>query len=333
MSTNGRLLLQRLPRKPLLIGLGVVVLLLVGARFLGRSSTSVALRAVEVTRRDLLITRTATGVVTPRNRVEIKPPIAGRVEEVLVKEGDAVIQGQPLAWMSSAERAALLDAARSQGPEAIARWEAIYKPAPLIAPLEGTVIVRAVEPGQTVTTADPIVVIADHLIVKAQVDETDVGHIKTGQRAVITLDAYPQETIDGHVEHVAYEAETVNNVTIYQVDIRPEDVPDFMRSGMTAAVNIIVAEQAGALTVPVDAIQNSPEGDTVLRRPARGFGQPKPQPVTTGVTDGKWMEIVSGLTEGDQIMVAPLRLPSGNRGGTNPLSPFRRPQQRQPNRQ
>ena len=333
MPSNGWLSPQRLRSRPVLIGAGVVVLLLIGSRFMGRSNKGAALRAVEVTRRDLLVTRTATGVVTPRNRVEIKPPIAGRVEEVLVKEGDPVTQGQPLAWMSSAERAALLDAARSQGPEAIARWESIYKPAPLIAPLEGTVIVRAVEPGQTVTTADPIVVIADHLIVKAQVDETDVGYIKTDQRAVIALDAYPQEEIAGHVEHVAYEAETVNNVTIYQVDVRPEAVPDFMRSGMTATVSIIVAEQAAALVVPVDAVRNGPEGDTVLRQPAHGFGQPKPHPVTAGVTDGKWTEIVSGLSEGDKVMVAPLRLPSGSRGGTNPLSPFRRPQQRQSNRQ
>ena len=55
-----------------------------------------------------------TGVVQPQNRLEIKPPISGRIEEIKVKEGEKVIVGQILAWMSSTERAALLDTARSQ---------------------------------------------------------------------------------------------------------------------------------------------------------------------------------------------------------------------------
>ncbi len=75
-----------------------------------------AYRELTITRGDIDVTVLATGVVQPSNRLEIKPPIAGRVEQVLVNEGQHVRRGQVLAWMSSSERAALIDAARAKGP-------------------------------------------------------------------------------------------------------------------------------------------------------------------------------------------------------------------------
>ena len=100
--------------------------------------------------------------------------------------------GQTLALMSSTERAALLDAAQTQGPEAIKYWEDVYKPTPLLSPIDGEVIVSKDYPGQTITASDVIVVLSDHLIVQAQVDETDIGKIKLGQEVTLSLDAYPQ---------------------------------------------------------------------------------------------------------------------------------------------
>ncbi len=304
------------------------ILLVFGLRALNLARPAAGrhdLKRVEVTRRNLFVTKTATGEVTPQNRVEIKPPIAGRVEEVLVREGESVTKGQVLAWMSSAERAALLDAARAEGKEALARWESAYKPAPLISPLDGTVIVRAVEPGQTVTTSDPIVVIADRLIVKAQVDETDIGAVTVGQPATISLDAYPQQQIPSKVDHVAYEAKTVNNVTIYEVDVLPEQVPDVMRSGMTANVTFITSSKPNALVVPAEAIhqEQGSNGTSVLVPGERGLQQPVHKSVTIGTGDGKSIEIISGLQEGDVVLAPSMQLPQDSRNRSNsPLSPF-----------
>ncbi len=311
-------------RNVMIIAVLVVAVLAVRGCLQSAAKTSKeSFRHVQVIRQDLRITKTATGEVTPQNRVEVKPPIAGRIEQVLVHEGDVVTQGQMLAWMSSADRAALLDAARAQGPEELARWEAAYKPAPLIAPLNGTVIVRAVEPGQTLTTNEPVVVIADRLIVKAQVDETDIGAIAVGQTAVISLDAFPEETIPAHVDHVAYEAKTVNNVTIYAVDVLPDRVPEFMRSGMTATVTFTVAAKSQALVVPSEAVQQQAVGASVLVPGATMWKHQEPRSVTIGMTDGKFSEITSGLKEGDTILVPSLHLPrSGHTQGRNPLSPF-----------
>jgi macrolide-specific efflux system membrane fusion protein len=93
-----------------------------------------AYRTVAPERGDIRKFISTTGTVEPRNRLEIKPTIAGRVESVLVVEGQAVRRGQLLAWMSSTERAALIDAARMQGEAELGYWENAYKPTPIIAP-------------------------------------------------------------------------------------------------------------------------------------------------------------------------------------------------------
>ena len=102
---------------------GTVVLALVGAGFLAwtrfRASSTLQKRTrewveVQVVRGDLEVKVTAAGTVQPENRLEIKPPISGRVDEVKVHEGQVVKAGQVLAYMSSTERAALLDAANEQ---------------------------------------------------------------------------------------------------------------------------------------------------------------------------------------------------------------------------
>src|SRR5262249_40126931 len=149
--------------------------------------------------------------IQPQNRLEIKPPIGGRIEKILVEEGHIVKTGDILAIMSSTDRAALLDAARMQGAEALKSWDDVYKATPLLAPIDGEVIVKSVNPGQTVTPTDDVVVLSDRLIVQAQVDETDIGKVKLGQAAAISLDAYPKIHVRGTVDHIYYESKVVSN--------------------------------------------------------------------------------------------------------------------------
>ena len=264
-----------------------------------------------------------TGTVEPQNRLEIKPPISGRIEKILVREGEKVKVGKILAWMSSTERAALLDAARSQGEESLKYWQDAYKPAPLIAPIDGEVIVRAVEPGQTVTSSDAVIVLSDRLIVKAQVDETDIGKVKLGQTAVISLDAYPQIKVKARVDHISYESEIVNNVTIYEVDILPEMVPEVFRSGMSAEVNIVDKSKKNVLLIPGEAVKRDEEGSFVLlsRNAGKKFVKQK---IKTGISDGKNIEVVSGLEKEDKIIAKTQNyLPPQNRSsGSNPFMPF-----------
>ncbi|MBF0492600.1 MAG: efflux RND transporter periplasmic adaptor subunit [Deltaproteobacteria bacterium] len=256
-----------------------------------------------VTRSDIQKSILTTGLVQPYNRLEIKPPIAGRAEEVLVNEGDRVTKGQILAWMSSTERAVLLDAARAQGSETLKYWETLYKPTPLIAPLDGMIIAKTIQSGQTVTGQDPVLVMSDKLIVKAQVDETDMSTVRLGQKAEFVLDAYSQQKIQAHVDHIAFEAKTVNNVTVYEVDVLAEEIPEFMRSGMTANVTFYVENKSQVLTLPLEAISHYKNKNFVWQTNPQDPQNPIQKEIQVGLTDGKKVEILSGLQEGEKAML------------------------------
>ncbi len=272
---------------------------------------------------DIRITVATTGVVEPQNRLEIKPSINGRIEEILVEEGDKVKKGEVLAYMSSTERAALVDASRSQGEELLKYWEEVYKQSPVISPIDGDVIVRSVEPGQTVTTNDAVLVLSDRLIISAQFDETDIGRVKIGQAAVIALDAYPSVKIKGIIDHIAYESKLVNNVNIYDVDIVPEKIPDFCRSGMSANVEVIEKEQKGVLLIPVEAVEKD-QDETFVTVKTNPDNILKKRKIEIGLNDEKNAEVISGLTTADIIIVeGQIYSPQKKVSGSNPFMPFR----------
>lgn len=264
-----------------------------------------------------------TGTVLPKNRLQVKPPVNGRIESMLVQEGEKVKAGQILAWMSSTERAALLDAARGKNEETLKYWQEMYKPIPLVSPMDADVIVATTQMAETVTVADAIVVLSDHLIVRAQVDETDIGKISLGQVATISLDAYPKDQINATVEHIYYESQTVNNVTIYPVDLLPQRVPSFFRSGMNATVNFIEQGKENALLIPTDAVTRTPEGSVVMLKSALGK-EPIERQVKLGMSDDKNYEVLSGLSSDDTLLMKSKKytLPKSTTG-SNPFMPPR----------
>jgi macrolide-specific efflux system membrane fusion protein len=280
-------------------------------------------RAVKAKRGDIEMTVLSTGIVQPRNRLEIKPPIPGRVEQVLVEEGQQVRRGTILAWMSSTERAALLDAARAKGADEVKHWEELYRATPILAPIDGTLILRNVEPGQSFTSTDAVFVMSDRLIVVAQVDETDIGLVQLRQAARIELDAYPGQGFDGRVDQIAYDAKTVNNVTTYSVDVLPHKVPPFMRSGMTANVTFRLASRENVVVVPSEAVRTV-DGRSVVLVPGATGAAPLEREVKTGLTDGKRVEIVAGIDDGETLFAARLKTPRRDAAKSSPLTPFRR---------
>ncbi len=257
------------------------------------------LETARATYGNILASIPATGGVEPYNRLEIKPPVAGRVESVLVNEGDIVKKGQILAWMSSSDRAALLDAARSQGSTEVAYWQDVYKPTPIMAPIDGFIILRNVEPGQTFTVSDAILVMADHLIVKAQVDETDLASVRLNEKADIILDAYPSDVIPARVEHIAYESQIINNVTIYEVDVVPNFVPHYFRSGMSATVNFYQQEKRDILLIPSRAIKKM--GGQAYAFVSRN-GKIVAVPIKIGLENSS-TEVISGLSPEAEVII------------------------------
>jgi macrolide-specific efflux system membrane fusion protein len=278
---------------------------------------------VIVERGDIEVTVQSTATVLPQNRLEIKPPIAGRAEEVLVKEGDQVKGGQIIAWMSSTDRAALLDAARAQGEAAVEHWKDIYKATPIVAPLDGQIIVRNIEPGQTVNATDTLLVMSDVLMVEAQVDETDLAQIRLGQHAWITLDAYPDKSFGGAVSHISYEAETVENVTIYKVEVLPTNMPEFVRSGMTANVTFIALTVTNVLVLPAEAVHAENDRSVVWIPNPQKMEERISREIQIGPTDGRHVEIKAGIAEGDEVLAPKIQSPISSRETkSNPFMPF-----------
>jgi macrolide-specific efflux system membrane fusion protein len=259
----------------------------------------------------LRVTLRESATVQPEHRLTVTPPIPGRIDTINVANGVAVTKGEVLAWISSTERAALMDSARAAGGKEIGYWEDIYKPAPLIAPLDGHIISTAVVPGQVVVAAQTVFTMSDHLIVQASVDETDLNHVWLGQTADITFDSFPDTQLTGKVHEIAFDATTVNNVTTYLVNIYLDSIPDYIRSGISANVFLLISDQKKILRIPTDAI--SPEG-TVLVVP--GPDQPpQAQKVEMGLSDGTMTEITSGLNEGDWIARRIFTVQEAQKGG------------------
>jgi len=265
-----------------------------------------------------------TGTVKPQNRLEVKPPIAGRIEQILVKEGQKVKAGEILALMSSTERAALLDAAYLKGKD-VEYWKQAYKATPLVAAINAEVIVRSVEPGQMVTTSDAVIVLSDRLIVKAQFDETDIAKVKLGQTAFVGLDAYRKVKVKARVEHISYESQIVNNVTTYEVGLLPETTPEVFRSGMSANVEVIEKSKENALLLPLEAIQRDQKGSFVFL--SKGNNKPPVQQrVSLGISDETNIEVVSGIGPQDKIIIQTEEylLQKDMSSGGNPFMPFGR---------
>jgi macrolide-specific efflux system membrane fusion protein len=279
-------------------------------------------KKIPVTVGSMRVTVLGTGSVEPENRLDIKAPVPGRIEKILVVEGKFVKKGDTLLVISSTERAALIDAARGTGgTEEQKKWEEYYKPAPVLAPINGMIIARNFEPGQTFTTADAILTMSDRLTVKAQVDETDIAKIHLKQSADIVLDAYPNQVIPAHVDQIAYDAKTINNVTTYIVDVLPNKTPKFMLSGMTANVTFLIDNKENVILLPVEAIRNKDNAFyTLVQDPSSN--DIIERKIETGTTDGKNVEVVSGLSKGDIVLIAK---PKANKSKqNNPFSTARK---------
>lgn len=301
-------------------GLVAAVILAVVWATRGPKKNEVTYSEVKPVRGDIRITVTSTGPVAPQGRIELKPPVPGRMESVLVREGQKVRRGQILAWMSSTERAALLDSARAVSAEEYERFKGYYKATPIIAPVSGMIILRNAEPGQTVASADVLLVVSDRLEVVAKVDETDIARLKPGVPAEIILDAYPKEPIAAKVSAIAFEAKTVNNVTSYDVETLPLKQPEFMRSGMTANVTFILSQKKDVLTIPVAAIQFKKESPYVLVKDATG--KPAETPIELGESDGANSEVTAGLDENAVVLIPRMQMPV--KPGANPFAQPRR---------
>lgn len=299
----------------------VILLFIFYQRYQSAKNSKPVYEKVTIVRGDIQVNVLTTGSVQPENRISIKPPISGRIEHLLVDEGSHVTKGTTLLYMSSIERAALIDAASAEGAAAVEEWARLYREVPIVAPVDGTIIKRYMQAGQSFLQGEAIFDLADRLTVNAQVDETDIAQIKVNETATVTLDAYPDAPFKGHVLKIAYDSTTANNVTTYVVVVVPDKIPDFVRSGMTANITFEVQAKTGVLLVPANVLKFH-DGKTFVLIPPKGDDEaPIEREITTGLSNGKELEVLSGLKENDVVLTTEFKLKDAA-DNANPFSPF-----------
>jgi HlyD family secretion protein len=181
----------------------------------------------------------------------------------------------------------------------------------LTAPFAGTVTAVGVSAGEMANAGQTAVELADldGLVVEINLDETDVAQVQLGQEALVTVEAFPGAELSGRVTEIAPAAEVTSGVVLYplRVELAQTSLP--LRAGMTADVAITLVSHEDALLVPLRALHS--DGDTafVLRQvqgsDLRGVAVNGPETVTVtlGLTTDTQAEILSGLEEGDTVIV------------------------------
>lgn len=192
--------------------------------------------------------------------------------------------------------------------------------ATITSPIDGVVLSKSVEEGQTVaasfSTPELFTIAQDltNMQVVADVDEADIGDVKEGERVTFTVDAYPDDTFEGEVKQVRQEATTTNNVVTYEVVISAPNADLKLKPGLTANVTIYTAERKGVLSVPSKALRFTPQKETVGKMKIVDVANAKNKvwtiegnsivahKVNIGMTDGTNTQIVGGIAEGTNVV-------------------------------
>ena len=191
--------------------------------------------------------------------------------------------------------------------------------AEIYSPIDGIVLDRAVEVGQTVAASfstPTLFTLANDLTkmqVEADVDEADIGQVKVGQRVTFTVDAYMDDVFDGTVNQIRMKPTTTSNVVTYTVIIDAPNPEQKLFPGMTASVTIVTEEQTG-LAVPAEAFNFTPDEQVLkaMRKPEKPDGQmPEPPQGERPEMDGKAMagnHNMVWIKKGDNMMPRPVKV-------------------------
>ena len=230
----------------------------------------------------------------------------------------------------------------AQQQESVKRAQTDLGYATITSPIDGVVLSKEVEEGQTVASSfntPTLFKIAKDLTdmrVIADVDEADIGEVKEGQRVSFTVDAYPNDTFEGRVTQVRQQATTESNVVTYEVVISAPNQDLKLKPGLTANVTIFTLELNDVLAVPAKALRFKPseamlnEGETItdVDAPQKLWVKEGPNikalAVETGLTNGTLTQIVKGASTGTEVLTDvqnSMMEEEPEQGASNPFMP------------
>ena len=314
----------------------------------------------KVIRMDLSKTVSATGTIQPRESVEVSSKITARIKEVLVEENQHVTAGQIVAILDGKDYEAKLNQANfalTNTSQKLARIKRLYEigakskadledaqynydraksevelaesdvnETVITAPMDGIVVGEPLTAGTMAVqgNSNPTVImrIADlsEKLVKAKVDETDIGSVKVGARAAFTVDAYPDEKFFATVNKISQtdtsnswnstssssSSSSSNAVIYYYVTFNAPDPKNLLLPAMTARLDITVGHAENSLCVPIEAVKTDGGGSYVERVTVDAQGKQSAEKVyiTVGLYGEEFVEVASGdLQAGDDVSV------------------------------
>ncbi|PWK85413.1 macrolide-specific efflux system membrane fusion protein [Lentzea atacamensis] len=315
-------------RRSLLInGLLVVVLLGAGVAgylvFFGSSGNAQpTARTATAANRDVSEVVTAAGTVQSSFSATASFGTSGTVTEVNVKVGDAVTKGQQLAKLDPTQAQLQVDIAQGnldtaalkgtattayrQAELALKQAQDALAATTLTAPGDGTITSVTGSVGQKVGgSASGFAVVTDlkNLVLHANVSESDVSKLKADQAATVTVNAMATQPIQAKVAQVDLTPTTSNNVVQYGVTLSLTAPPAGLRPGQSASVEITVSQVSNVLAVPAAAVQTVGNQSTVQ---VMENGVETRKTVEVGVRGDQYVEIKSGLTAGEEVVLPPV---------------------------
>ena len=259
----------------------------------------------------------ATGTIDSRMRTWVNAPSEGTVLSLDIREGNAVLPGSVIGYVMSGDQQNLLALAQTEYSQARSianddssatvkalksRFESaksLYKPVPIVCPIKGVVINKAVEPGAIVAARQQLAEIADiqQLIVKSAVSEQYVSSVKIGQKVRVMISG--SDSVSMGTVSLIYPSIDIRSRTI-GVEIALRSSKTF-RPGMSAVVEFTVASHPSALAVPYDAVLVRPSGEKVVFTVSDSIALA--HKVTTGIETNSAIEITDGIMAGDKVIV------------------------------
>ena len=267
------------------------------------------------------------GMFEPMTDTTMKASITGNgsleVEELLVHEGDYVTSGTPLFRIKSKDVEDILDSyqdAVDQEQEKIESAQSnadnkqeTYDNYTITAPISGQVITKTVKAGDKIdrsssSSTSTLAVIYDlsEVTFEMSVDELDVGRVKVGQTVNVTADAIEGKTFTGKVTNISLQSSQSNGVTNYPVTVTLDEVGDLL-PGMNVDGTIILDQVDDALMIPVDSLMRGNrvyvKDDSVTEQKGNVPAGFKAVEVETGISNDDYVQITSGISEGDEVYV------------------------------
>lgn len=305
-------------------------------------------------RSDILSSVSATGTIKPVNMVDISSKVTGLIKEVRVNENDTVVTDQILVTLDDKRIRAQVAQTSARLANAAANFErnkrlsaigavaqqqmdaasmdydvaqAAYEDSlsqlddtVIRAPLAGTIIGKPIPAGQTVSpgisTPMVLLTIADmsKMQIDTQVDESDIGKIAVGQKTTFSVDAFPERVFNGVVSNVSQKANIQQNVVYYNVTIDVTDVQNVLRPTMTARVSLLIAESKNTIVIPLAAVKNN-KGKQYVQIMSDNK-EAKTVPVVLGLAADDRVEVLSGIREGEKVVLPQTKTPSSGTAAT-----------------